>query len=1518
MAADTRQTNWREEASSSASPALDHSPAKRVEAETASFTEGYEDLEDDETFALALASQTAKLTPELRKILTGGLNSAEKRKREEEGDAWRGVEPAKLGVDPLRDGSFGHAGEREEDEEDVAYDEVSQSRYVEKQDYMASEAYKPNTFGDFRSYMKNKRLKLKVQEKSISEDDPLAGVNDEGKGRPTYLPLFTGTNIYINGHTNPPYGELRRLIHLHDGELMPYLDTKSPVTHIIASNLTAKKRIEFKDYRVVRPEWITESIKQERRLDWRDFRCSEDASGAMSMGALRGQSAVGQTDVEREIKEEREKLEEARREATKGDWRASATGSNDESSSATAQQLRAYAQSGFGAGTENGVGPWGRASRQKTLGGWARKPSDREKMHQVDDDKSLVSATKGTDVEEDREKPSNVAETIVDQADLEESLRPPGRKLPSVHFDLDKAISQTAVPDDTTPKTPSKLRHSTTNAAEVSPASYANVGTDPASKKAAAAGGLLDVSHPYAARPSNRKAAELMASPSWRERNTATSEGFLQGYFGKSRLHHLSTWKSEMREMVAQALREAKREHGSVDLPAGMRRVIFHIDFDAFFVSVGLRSRPELRDKAVVVCHADSDTSGNSSTSEIASCNYVAREFGVRNGMSLGQARRFCPSVQPIPYDFVAYNDIAIRFYTLLLSHADAIEAVSIDEALIDVSFLLQDMRKGVTSTTDDQARKALTSAYIDHHSSQGERWTEEKQLAEALRDQIRALSGCEASIGIGSNVQLARLATRKAKPGGSFHLRDEDVPPFIDELQIDDLHGVGWSIRNRCRDLYGTTNVGELKQKASKSKFVALFGDKHGVTLWDKLHGKERDALEPIKPRQSCGASINYAIRFKTQDEVRDFVRKLSVEVSNRLKAINMAGRVCCVSLMVRSKDAPIEAPKFLGHGICDTFNRSTPLARLTDDDATIFQTAWKMFAALNVEPDQMRGIGVSLQKLEYLQEGMQVAQRREAGQSMLSFGAAPYKKARNVQDSVTTTLSSQREEADEPDQNTSTRSEAMDDEGPSPPPSPSLGTRKVREIGQHSPPPATQFVVPSDGELDQDVLAALPESIRSKIIAAQNSKMERSASADAYRSPRTPSKPSSTIVTPEKQKDKVNLFERMRAASATPTKKRQLSQRALTTHLSSAPSTPSGSQRRSHAAWEPSWTQIDPAVLGELPQDVQDEILRQVGQAAGQRTTTMRSHTMAGADDSITADVDSAIEALRRSQSISPRKKQAHLDLLGGIRNKQRDGNLKAVKQANARLPSLMAEARAIKASTSVTEHVIDPTRVTDDELNALDIDPAVFAALPLSVQRETLETMVERKARFRSGRHTAVELTKAQQRLALRKNAFPPEEQSKLQAIHPTERMPSIKGATSAQDINDLISKWIGQFAEGGPRDRDVQRFARFLVESLQGTAVVVRDERPRRSTRSSASEVKSVAETNSAPLDGLEKVHDILCAWARTLRQTDWQSGSSKHAWWQALRGVHEQVNAIAREQYGAGLSVKLITEAEYVI
>jgi len=507
---------------------------------------------------------------------------------------------------------------------------------------------------------------------------------------------------------------------------------------------------------------------------------------------------------------------------------------------------------------------------------------------------------------------------------------------------------------------------------------------------------------------------------------------------------------------------------------------------------------------------------------------------------------------------------------------------------------------------------------------------------------------------------------------------------------------------------------------------------------------------------------------------------------------------------------------------------------------------------------------MGVSLQKLES-KDMIHSPSKRDAGQSMLTFKKQE-KQPEKEQIEVPEMAAAEEEEEffDERDVQAQTKIQKM--------------------------PIGTQFVIPPISQLDQSVLEALPDTIRDQIIMKKQEEPEKER--EVSQSPSS----SSVTITPKKQRI-IDPFERMRAASITPTKKNINSKSAATTtkkvKINSAPSTPSGSQKRvnTRQSWEPTWSQVDPNVLSELPEEVREEIRRQFQQ--GSKSTNMV--------------VEDSNPLSRRSISESPRKKQAYLDFLGlrNATNTKEDLNAKAIIDSNAPLPSILPINRSrfgvISSRSSPGPSVqpilkIDPAKVTREELIELEIDPDVFYALPTIVQKETLDqqsNLIEgKKARFKVGRH-ADDLTYAQQRITQRKIAVPEEEQDSLRAIFKsqTQAQISIKGKSSIEDVCDLITEWIKRFAHSGPRERDVDRFKKFMLECVDG--------------------LKTKKVSCDAPIDGLERVYAILACWTRLLRKIDWKEEENhiKQKWWETLNGVRDQVNNSVKRKFGAPFTIK---------
>ncbi|TKY86251.1 hypothetical protein EX895_005076 [Sporisorium graminicola] len=1402
--------------------------------------------------------------------------------------------------------------------------------------YLSSEIYNPIEYNDFRSYMKHKRAKLKVQEASLlQEEEDLLRVQDNEKHDSLAAEIeaaggkrsdaLKGCCIYINGQTHPPYSELRRLLVLHGGDLMAYLDQKSPVTHIVASNLTPKKRIEFKDYKVVLPGWILESIELGRKADWRKWRCDAiTGSNGHTSNSMIGKPDGPSSGVTSGL----------------GDWR---------NLDRTAKLPRQLPRIG-----DEDESPWGKPTNQTNLldrfkrterqpAGKAEAlsttaavdPSSEQAVPTVQPPQKQPNA-KGVRFEED-----HIIQSEASTASTESASSSPARNSPLLGMqDSSKKNSELSNEAAATPaKREAEVDSITITPTKANDKVDYSIGTDPASKKAAIA-----VSRGYyASRPSNTHAARLLASPSWRERNTATSEGFLAGYFAKSRLHHLSTWKTSLQDMVSSALREAGRPLGSSDLPKGVQRVIMHIDFDSFFVAVGLKKRPDLHDKPVVVCHGsgfglpapragdESRPADNqsTSTSEIASCSYKARESGIRNGMSLGQAKRLCPHVETIPYDFEAYNSISLTFYTFLLEHSDALQAVSVDEALIDVSLLLQRMRQG------DATAGSLYDRYRDHFGSQGQVWTAEKQLAEAFRDEIRDRCGCEASIGIGSNILLARLATRKAKPGGSFHLTDDAKQPFLDALDVDDLHGIGWSLRDRIRELFETINIGGILSKTNERKLIAEFGPKKGKMIWDKMHGIDADRLEGNKLRQSVGSHVNYGIRFLTEQEAENFVTGMCQEVAQRANAVKLRGRQVSVQVMVRAKDAPVEAPKFLGHGVCDTHHRSVqvsgPGGVAIDDDARIRAAAWPLIRDLKADPKELRGIAISLNKLEPAEGNALSPVKPKSGQSVLNFGAAGrVSKAESTSASLPPHPEDDAEEASDAEQTDEPGVvlPALLEKGP--------GAATPRRLGdkpkvhsnkspaiEHSSiklPPATQLILPSKSQIDPDVFGALPTQYRRQIEAKFGDAFDNELESD-----------------PEAHVDEgVQTSD----ADPRPSQSQSGSQSRPRVLPRSTPTTPQRAKAAPSAAMAealmlPSASQIDPAVLAELPDSVRKEIERQVGFISNEassgpsslestptsaaRKKTATTSTLAGflRQDNRAADPRNA---LFRSVSESPTKKRVVHRLLHAA------GSYVAPDQP-------LVDREAVLA--------MDPSKISTEALEALGIDAEVFRALPVELQREMFrhhsEQKKSEKARFKAGKtNTFEEMTLAEQRrratvraaqnevaaqkameerlrahhgdgkskksaavagrnneeealhnpplyLVARPRWRTPRSESRIfaedgHALVPFADRPSIRGLSRYTDVETLIGQWVSAFAKKGPRAGDVDRIGSYLADL-----------------------VRSAAETK---VEDAQKVVELMRLIETRLDEVEALTGAVKKDEWEAARArIRTSVQEQARRVFG---------------
>lgn len=424
----------------------------------------------------------------------------------------------------------------------------------------------------------------------------------------------------------------------------------------------------------------------------------------------------------------------------------------------------------------------------------------------------------------------------------------------------------------------------------------------------------------------------------------AGDPGFLQQYFSKSRLHHISEMKVEMSELVASLqktedvdysgradlIRWCNREDGGPSSGVSQRGLVAHIDLDCFFVSVSLLSRPHLVGQPVVVTHSRS-LSSSSSMAEVACCSYEARAVGVRNGMLLGDALKLCPGLHAVPYEFAAYRKASRAMYLFVASLSRHIQAVSCDELLLNCDELLAD--KGVSPG----------------------------QLAGFLRQEIETVTGgCPVSVGIGCSVLVARLATAAAKPAGQMVVSGEEEDGFVARQPLGRLPGLGRAAARALTQL-GCITCGDLRRLSVHQLSEAVGGSKLGRRLFEACRARDSASVTPNTRRRSVSVDVNYGIRFSDRERLFAFVGEVCDELWRRVSEAGFVGSRITLRLMVRSADAPRSSAKFMGHGRCDTVSRSSAV---TPDSlpGALLPAACRLYDSIGVCVQDVRGISLQL----------------------------------------------------------------------------------------------------------------------------------------------------------------------------------------------------------------------------------------------------------------------------------------------------------------------------------------------------------------------------------------------------------------------------------------------------------------------------------------------------------------------------------------------------------------------------
>jgi len=288
--------------------------------------------------------------------------------------------------------------------------------------------------------------------------------------------------------------------------------------------------------------------------------------------------------------------------------------------------------------------------------------------------------------------------------------------------------------------------------------------------------------------------------------------------------------------------------------------MIAHVDMDAFYVSVELLRRPELRGKPVIVATGTDPTARG----VVMTASYEARKHGVHSALPLATAHRRCPQAVLIPRDMEAYKAASKRVVSILRGFTDRLEVVGLDEAYLDLSGSLVPRSRA-------------------------------RELKNAVLDQ----TGLVCSVGLAENKLLAKIASDLEKPDGLCVLSRERMLEAVGFRDATLIPGVGPKTYERLRRI-GVRTVADLARRDRGSLRAAL-GPTLGALLRDRANGIDSRKLETSRKPKSESRETTFPSDVTDPELLRETLQRLSKSVCEGLSRGGYAGRTITMKLRLR-----------------------------------------------------------------------------------------------------------------------------------------------------------------------------------------------------------------------------------------------------------------------------------------------------------------------------------------------------------------------------------------------------------------------------------------------------------------------------------------------------------------------------------------------------------------------------------------------------------------------------------------
>ncbi len=332
---------------------------------------------------------------------------------------------------------------------------------------------------------------------------------------------------------------------------------------------------------------------------------------------------------------------------------------------------------------------------------------------------------------------------------------------------------------------------------------------------------------------------------------------------------------------------------------------ILHLDMDAFFASVELLARPDLRGQPVIVGH-------RGARSVVTAATYEARRYGVNSAMPMAVALRRCPHAVVLEPHYERYQDASAHLMRILGDVTPLVEPLSIDEAFLDV--------------------RGAIGLFGPPYA-----------IGRALRSRIQEETGLVASVGAAATKFVAKLASGRAKPDGLLIVPAADTLAFLHPQPITALWGVGAAAAARLERL-GLRTIGNVADAPLDALERAL-GPATARHLHELAHGRDPRSVTPDRAEKTIGHEVTFEQDVADPGAIDRELLRLAERVAERLRRGGWVARTIAVKLRF---------------GDFETITRAQTLPEPTDVAQRIATEARVLYAASPAAGRGLRLIGV------------------------------------------------------------------------------------------------------------------------------------------------------------------------------------------------------------------------------------------------------------------------------------------------------------------------------------------------------------------------------------------------------------------------------------------------------------------------------------------------------------------------------------------------------------------------------